>query len=371
MVVLQLLKILHVGEGNSDIIFNTDEYVYDSATDTHKYGGDSAYNGSSFDPYYAVDIKSKSGSAAATFKSLDSNGYFEFLSNNNRGIRFTVVSNDTHQLQVRSSEGWHDLITMAWASNKRRINFAATGSGDGTLFNPDGENVSLTQYKNGGGIALKYDANADIFTVNSDTTIGGNATITGDLIIEGSTTTVNTTQMTVEDNIITLSNGISGDPDLTMQNGYSGIEVERGDEVNSHLLWNETANSWEIGISGNTETIWTTSGGEYVKKSGDTMNGDLGITESISISGNVTFTSLPEITSGTNEILTIANDGKVHESTISITPAVTGGDSINMASYLSPATSTNINDFWFEEIAGQVYFNYKSSTGIVKSVEMA
>ena len=59
-----------------------------------------------------------------------------------------------------------------------------------------------------------------------DVTIGAGAasttTIVGDLIVSGSTTTINTAQLTVEDNVITIS---KGNDTLTAASG-SGIEIE-------------------------------------------------------------------------------------------------------------------------------------------------
>ena len=68
-------------------------------------------------------------------------------------------------------------------------------------------------------------------TITLDTGSGiGNVIVTGNLIVEGETTTINTSQLTIEDRIITLNtNGASGgqiSPDGGQQ--VSGIEINRG-----------------------------------------------------------------------------------------------------------------------------------------------
>ena len=76
-------------------------------------------------------------------------------------------------------------------------------------------------------------------------TIAGKLTITGDLEVNGNTTTVNTATLSVEDNIVLLNNGVTGSPSLN-----SGLEVERGTSDNASLIWNETSDKWTAGIVG-------------------------------------------------------------------------------------------------------------------------
>ena len=57
-------------------------------------------------------------------------------------------------------------------------------------------------------------------------------------------TTVNTEQILLADNIITLNSNAVG---TATEN--AGIEVERGDDPNRSLRWNETTDKWEIQAS--------------------------------------------------------------------------------------------------------------------------
>lgn len=86
--------------------------------------------------------------------------------------------------------------------------------------------------------------------VPSDMTIdnpNGTLTITGDLTVSGSTTTLNTTELLVEDNIITLNSGVTGSPSLN-----AGIEIERGTSTNVQIRWNETTDKWQFTNDGTT-----------------------------------------------------------------------------------------------------------------------
>ena len=60
--------------------------------------------------------------------------------------------------------------------------------------------------------------------------------------VSGTTTTLNTETLTVDDNIIVLNNNVTGTPS---ENG--GIEIERGTSANKTLIWNETDDKWTIG----------------------------------------------------------------------------------------------------------------------------
>jgi hypothetical protein len=79
-------------------------------------------------------------------------------------------------------------------------------------------------------------------TAASGTSTFNNLIINGDLTVEGTTTTVNTATLDVEDNIIRLATNQSGAPSVN-----AGIEVERGSSADKSLIWNETTDKWTIG----------------------------------------------------------------------------------------------------------------------------
>ena len=72
-------------------------------------------------------------------------------------------------------------------------------------------------------------------------------TISGDLTVSGTTTTINTEELLIEDNIVTLNSNVVGAPSTN-----AGIEIERGDSANVQLRWNETTDSWETTDDGST-----------------------------------------------------------------------------------------------------------------------
>jgi hypothetical protein len=84
-----------------------------------------------------------------------------------------------------------------------------------------------------------------IGAVSGTTTVNNDLSVTGNLTVNGTTTTLNTTDLNVEDNIILLNSGVTGSPTLN-----AGIQVERGTSANVEIRWNETDDKWEFTSDG-------------------------------------------------------------------------------------------------------------------------
>ena len=104
-------------------------------------------------------------------------------------------------------------------------------------------------------ISVKDGARIILDTTDGLLNNAGKVLITGDLEVKGDTTTVNSTILTVADNIIVLSkdNIAAG---LPASLGYrSGIEIERGSVSNAFMVYNEQL-AWTLGGTSGTGT-WT------------------------------------------------------------------------------------------------------------------
>jgi|TARA_R110000765_G_scaffold113144_5_gene205445 hypothetical protein len=80
----------------------------------------------------------------------------------------------------------------------------------------------------------------------------GTVVIAGDLTVQGTTTTVNSTTVALGDAVIELNSGESGTPSEN-----AGIEVERGTATNVSLLWNETNDNWTVSDGSATSVLLT------------------------------------------------------------------------------------------------------------------
>lgn len=78
-----------------------------------------------------------------------------------------------------------------------------------------------------------------------DVEIVGNLQVGGNLNVIGTVNSVNTTQINIEDNKVNLNTNFTGTPTTD-----AGIRVERGDEADVELLWNETSNNWTLTNNG-------------------------------------------------------------------------------------------------------------------------
>lgn len=70
-------------------------------------------------------------------------------------------------------------------------------------------------------------------------------TVSGNLTVNGTTTTLNTAELAVEDTVITLNAGAASGAD-------SGIEVDRGSGYTPQILWDESAQKWTFSNDGTT-----------------------------------------------------------------------------------------------------------------------
>jgi len=76
-------------------------------------------------------------------------------------------------------------------------------------------------------------------------TVDDNLIVSGNLTVNGTVTTVNSTTVQLGDNIIVLNSGEVGTPSLN-----AGIEIERGTSTNVVFRWNEVTDKWEVTRNG-------------------------------------------------------------------------------------------------------------------------
>jgi hypothetical protein len=106
-------------------------------------------------------------------------------------------------------------------------------------------------------------------------TISGDVFINGNVSILGTATTINTTTLSVEDNIITLNSNVTGATQTPLLN--AGFEVMRGSATTKTFQWDESNKRWSLDdntiINGNLITTGTTniSGTTYI--GGDIISG--------------------------------------------------------------------------------------------------
>ena len=92
------------------------------------------------------------------------------------------------------------------------------------------------------------DSGADSIELIGDTNVTGNLSVTtdaiiyGNLTVQGTTTSINSTNTEITDNTIVLNQGETG---AGVSSGTSGIEIARGSLFNASWKWNEITGRWE------------------------------------------------------------------------------------------------------------------------------
>jgi hypothetical protein len=152
-------------------------------------------------------------------------------------------------------------------------------------------------------------ANTDLVITAAGTgkvQINDDMQVTGNLTITGVTTTVNTTTLSVADNIIDLNSDVTtGTPTED-----AGIRIQRGDSPSVQLKWNETVDNWQLTTDGSTfaNIVTTSGGGGSVTFGGMTAGAttltSVAVTNNATVGGTLGVTgalTVPSITkSGTN-----------------------------------------------------------------------
>ena len=192
-----------------------------------------------------------------------SNNEWEVINTSGHSNLYDHIRMGTHA-RVEHDASTYEEGTIAWAKDdgtSRIFKFETAGFSSAGSFS-DGDSVSLTtEGKFQKAISDRTDiARTDVAeTFSRAVTISsggltltsgdldvssGNVTIGGNLTVSGSTTTMNTEEINLADNIIKLNSNASGTPVSTQD---AGIEIERGSAANKSLYWDESEDKWTVG----------------------------------------------------------------------------------------------------------------------------
>ena len=109
-------------------------------------------------------------------------------------------------------------------------------------------NIDTNNNDTSGIFAVRSNGSAtNIFSVDQS----GNGIFSGNLTVSGTTTTLNTTDLNIEDNIIVLN---SGETSAGVTSGSAGIEIERGTSTNAQWIFNESVDRWKTNSTFGIET---------------------------------------------------------------------------------------------------------------------
>jgi len=210
---------------------------------------------------------------------------------------------------------------------------------------------------NGANIGHTSDTDAIAIASDGDVTLSQNLVVTGDFTVNGTTTTVSTTNMKVSDTLIELNTG------ATSNANDMGIIMERGSTGNNAIfMFDESADEFTVGtttatndatgnisITAGTFTAATLKGNLVVADDGNI--GSASDTDAIAIASNgvVTFSQVPVFPNNTVESADIQADA--------VTGAKIADDAINSEHYTNGSIDTAHiadNQITPAKIAGEV-----------------
>ncbi len=111
----------------------------------------------------------------------------------------------------------------------------------GSSFQLDSNNNGPTLKNDGGNLQLRNGLDTDFANLE-----------VGDLTVRGTIVTHQTETVVFEDNILLLNSTQAGVPTED-----AGLQVERGDETNAAITWDEDDNVWTVGIAGAEKAVLT------------------------------------------------------------------------------------------------------------------
>ena len=202
---------------------------------------------------YVDDQDAAIASDTLTFtnKTLDANGTGNALSNIDSGNFLSGFFLDEDDLNSDSATS-----VASQQSIKAYVDNGLAGLSQ-TSISQLNSSVTVADSGSNGAVTIACDGNNELVINDTSATFSGNVIVTGDLTINGSTTTVATTNTTIADNIIELNTGISA------SSNDAGLIIERGSTGNNAaILWDESADKFTMGTT--TATAADKSGGVSV-----------------------------------------------------------------------------------------------------------
>ena len=181
-------------------------------------------------------------------------------------------------------------------------------------------------------------ADSSIIEMGEGLSVTGNLTVSGNFTVAGTTTTVSSTNTTLADQFIELGTGRTGSA-----TGDAGIVIERGNDANAIIGFDESANEFTVGtgtFTGSSSGDLTITKGTFSSAANRIYNGSNYVAlVSPSLGSNVTLT-LPANDGDSNQLL--STDGSGNLSFISAT-AASGAGLSNVSDDTSPTLGGDLD----------------------------
>jgi hypothetical protein len=167
-----------------------------------------------------------------------------YYSHNNAWVKIINYTQEQIQDEVASIFGGsHNGITASYNDSTGQITL--TNDGLYSIFGATNQ-IGIITNNNSASISLPENLiTPGNINVLGSASVVGNMTVDGNLLVSGSAFTMNTTELFIEDNFLTLNYSATGAPSIN-----AGIEIERGSSNNVSIVWNEGSDKWQFTNNG-------------------------------------------------------------------------------------------------------------------------
>ena len=212
----------------------------------------------------AVTAASYGSATAIPVLTVDAQGRITAASTASISTSFTLSDGSNTQTVAGG-----DTLTIAGTANEIEVTVGAT----------DTATIGLPSTVSGLTSISATTLTDGTFAVSSGAITGATTvaaqdlTLSGNLTVNGTTTTVSSTNTTIEDKLLELGTGTTGSA-----SGDAGIVIERGNDTNVFMGWDESADQFQLATTSATGS----------------STGDLTLTDANLKAGTVTFASLSD-----------------------------------------------------------------------------
>jgi hypothetical protein len=157
----------------------------------------------------------------------------------NTGVSGTAVKDEDNM----ASDSATHLATQQ--SIKAYVD-AEVGAVSTTSITQGNTSAAVTDTGSDGAFTVTADGNTELVVNDTSATFSGNVIVSGDFTVNGTTTTIDSTTLTVEDPMITLAKNNSGGDANTFD---QGLFFNRGSLANVSFLWDESTDQFAAAVT--------------------------------------------------------------------------------------------------------------------------
>jgi len=230
------------GTGNSISNIETADFASAAFKDEDNMASDSATavaSQQSIKAYVdAQDANIASDTLTFTNKTFDANGTGNSISN----IEVADLASGVLDTDLSSVAGTDTTLASAKAIKAYVDSSISTAENADTTITVGNTSAVVSDTGSDGAFTVTADGNTELVVNDTSATFSGNVIVSGDFTVNGTTTTLNSTNKTITDALIELANGTTGAPA-----NDGGIVIERGDQNNAFIGFDESEDKFRVG----------------------------------------------------------------------------------------------------------------------------